>query len=311
MKKKKNLPVTGFEVDPKGKTFQFDIIPKIVFKGKNIADSILQGQLGEKHKFNKINIIHSVWKKVAAKKVTFYNCDIKDCSIKDSRFKKCNFDAAAHFNNDVSDAIFNECTFNQTSITDSEYKNVSFETCDFTNVIISNCKFVECIFSKCKTSNKMIESSLLFDCKFEETILWTDTILENFGIHSGCLVNSKIQLPEKTLISPEQFTTESVGETLSAIQVFLIKYFHHVAILTEGSDEIDSTFDYMSWMNLSKNANKFRLLIERYHEFIIFNYEKNNAPFWMILHLHKMTDDLARSIDPSGLTSTGQSWEYI
>ena len=299
MAKKKDPSVSITEIDPIGKTFQFDLVPKIIFRGKNISDSILEGHIGKNHLFNKINIINSVWKNAIAKNANFYNSDIKDCSIKNSRFERCNFDAAAHINIDVSDTSFVTCTFNQTSITDSEFRNVSFTGCDFTNTIISNSRFVDCIFSKCKTSNKLIESSLLLDCKFEEIIIWTDTILENFGIHSGCLVNSKIRLLTKELISPEQFTGESAGENLSAIQIFLIKYFLQIEILEEGSDEIDSTFDYMSWINLSKNANRFRLFIERYHEFIIYNYEKNNAPFWMILYLHKMTNDLARNIDSS------------
>jgi uncharacterized protein YjbI with pentapeptide repeats len=299
----KNSESDDFNKNPKGVVIDFNKIENISFEGKNISDSTLTGHINKKHLFNKINIIHSVIKNAHAYEVDFHNGDIKDCAIKESIIEICNFNEAAHINNDVSNINFIKCSFNQTSITDSEYRDTIFIECDFTNVIISSSKFINCKFIRCITSNKFIESSLIFDCDFEETDIQAETIIENFGINKNNLINSKIIVENKdkgrVLITPDEFTFNSISLKLNEIELFIIDYFHTPTILIEGSSNIDSTFEYTNWLKLSKNPNRFRLLIERYHEFILFNYDKDQAPFWMILKLHKMTEELSNSIDSS------------
>jgi hypothetical protein len=293
------------ETNPDHIELNFSEYNSLQFRSKNISYSKLTGNVTSKHHFDKINIIHSNLQELKAENVDFYNSDIKDCAISDCLFHYCQFNEAAHINNYVNNTKFENCTFNQTSITDSEFRDSHFYDCDFTNVIISSSRFTDCYFTRCKTSNKIIESSLLFDCVFEEITIQPETITENFGLRADALINSQIRFksPEGDikLVSPSEFYTKDIFRNLSPIESFLFHYFQTPPILLEGSDDIDKTFDFGTWLDLSKNPNRFRMLIERYHEFIMHEYEYDRAPFWMILKFHKMTGELSQSIDPAKL----------
>ena len=282
---------------PSGLTINFDRIERITFKAKNAVNSQFSGEINKKHLFH-INIIQSLLKSVKASGVNFVRCDIKDCSITNSSFDNCNFNEAAHVNNQINDCTFHKCTFALTSITDSEFRDTVFHQCDFSNVIISNSRFTDCKFIKCKTSNKMVESSLLFNCVFDATNIYLETITENFGLHERCLINSSIIRAiqgKKKLVKPSEVDIDAVDDD-SPVERFIISYFRKPEILLEGSRDIDATFEFESWLQLSRNPNRFRLLIERYHEFIMYNYERDQVPFWIILKLHSMTDELSRKI---------------
>lgn len=297
-----DISIRNVEQHPIGIIIDFNKFSHISFNAKNIANSTLKGNINARHLFNKINIIHTAWKEINSKKVNFYNSDIKDCSIRKSNFDHCNFDGAAHINNNFDNTIFYQCSFNQTSITDSEFRNVTFVECNFTNTIISTSKFSRCKFQKCETSNKLIESSLILDCTFNETNIQVETIIENFGLTINSVKRSKIRIAskgqKKKSIDPIEIASQEF-DNLTPIEHFTLSYFYNPLILSEGSDDIDSTFELQNWLKLSKNPNRFRLLIERYHEFIMHSYEKNLAPFWMILKLHSMTSDLTQKIEPS------------
>jgi uncharacterized protein YjbI with pentapeptide repeats len=301
--KKKYTTKSNFEKianSPIGVNINFDEIPAITFAAKNIADSTLTGKITDKHLFKKLNIIHSVLNDVKSKVVIFFAVDFKDCSVRNTTFEKCNFDSAAHINNNIYDSNFIKCTFNLTSITDSEFFNVTFKNCDFTNTVISTCRFTNCKFVKCKISNKLIESSLIFDSSFVEMDVQPEMIIENFGLDFTMFNKCRIKVPgqnKKGWITPEELNSNYISFSLSEIEFFILKYFLKPTILLDGDDNVDATFEYANWLRLSKNPNRFRLLIERYHEFIMYNYEKNEAPFWMILKMHQMTNDLASGID--------------
>jgi len=293
------------ETNPDRVEVNFTKYDTLKFRSKNISYSTLIGKITAKHHFDKINIVHSSWQKTEASQVDFNNSDIKDCAINDSLFEACQFNDAAHINNYISQTKFFGCTFNQTSITDSEFRNCQFDNCDFTDVIISSSRFTDCYFAQCITSNKIIESSLLFDCVFEKTTIQPETITENFGLSKDALIDSQIRFKDrdgslKTVRSPE-FYAKDIFANLTPIESFLFHYFQNPPILLEGSEDIDKTFDFGTWLELSKNPNRFRMLIERYHEFIMHEYDYDRAPFWMILKFHKMTGELSQSIDPDKL----------
>jgi|GEM_PF-2031472 len=293
------------ELNPNSIEINFNEYGHLNFKSKNISSSHLSGKVTSKHLFNRINIINCNLQNIDSSKVNLYNSDIKDCAINNCIFNDTDFTEAAHINNYVNNTKYYKCNFNQTAITNSEFRNTEFIDCDLTDIIISSSRFINCGFLRCKTSNKIIESSLLFDCKFEETTILLETITENFGLTIHAMINSMISIKrargDVKCLKLSDFKSKHILKNQTPIESFLLHYFSNPAILAEGSDDVDKTFDFGTWLDLSKNPNRFRTLIERYHEFIMHEYDNGRAPFWMILKFHKMTSELTESIQPSKL----------
>jgi uncharacterized protein YjbI with pentapeptide repeats len=301
---KKNLSVISnveqLALFPEGVTIDFSKISSINFKAHNISKCVLRGEMTVKHKLNSANIIQSALVDLIAK-TSFYNGDIKDSRAEGSEFNNCNFNESAHINNAFFECQFIACSFNQTSITYSDFEKTSFVDCDFTNTVISDSRFLNCEFVRCKTSNKLIESSLLFDCSYIGMHFNFEFITENFGVERTQLSDSHFRVKEgratKNLLDSTQAIKKSRNSTTSPIEKFRWEFFESPSILSTGCPVVDKTFEPQSWISISRNANRFRLLIEKYHEFLLYQFEKDRAPFWNLLKLHNMTGKLSEIID--------------
>jgi hypothetical protein len=301
---KKNLPasieIARLSQFPENTIIDFNAIPALSFKAHNISRCTLKGKMTKKHKLNNANIIQSALIDLFAN-TSFYNGDIKDSKGEHSEFTGCNFNDAAHINNTFYECQFSSCSFNQTSITYSEFQKTTFIECDFTNVVISDCRFTDCHFIRCKTSNKMVESSLLFDCSYADMHFNVEFITENFGVEKAQFLNCHFRVKEgretKKLLDPNQAIKENLANGLSPIEKFRWKFFDSPSILSNGSSVVDRTFEYQSWLAISRNANRFRLLIEKYHEFLLYQFDKDKAPFWNLLKMYGMTGKLSEIIN--------------
>ncbi|MBI3510934.1 MAG: pentapeptide repeat-containing protein [Bacteroidetes bacterium] len=282
---------------PNGVTLNFTEIPGVMFNAKNVSNCSITGNMSRKHRLNHTNLISSRIENLNAKSVSFYNVDLKDCHINRSTFQNCNLNHASHNNNLLSNSHFSKCTFNQTAITLSDFRDCTFQECDFTNVIISDCRFFNCSFAKCTTSNKMIESSILLDCSFSYSRLEYETITGNFGIEASRCDNCTFVFRQRgdKKINLTEFTSElsKFQNTSNRIEEFRLAYFLKPSIISEPSDEVESLFVVNDWIGLSKNPNRFRLHIERLHEFLLYQFDQDKVRLRTLAQLFEVSAKLS------------------
>jgi uncharacterized protein YjbI with pentapeptide repeats len=298
---KKNLTTNKWNdiaAFPDEVSINFGDISGIVFTAKNISNSRLKGNMSQKHKLNKTNIISSYIENLNAETVSFNNSDIKDSRIISSIFNKCNFNHASQNNNLQSDNYYNECTFNQTSITLSDFKNCRFEKCDFSNIIISDCRFFNCHFEHCQTSNKMIESSLILDCSFKSTHIEVDTILGNFGLTKSnftkcSIVVKGLKTKKYNLTQFDDALNELGKKTQNNIQKFRLAYFRKPSIISDFSTEVDNLFIVTDWITLGQNPNRFKLHIEKLHEFLLYEFDRDHLRLRTLIQLFEISSKLS------------------
>jgi uncharacterized protein YjbI with pentapeptide repeats len=277
------------------RTIHFSPKTKFVFKEKNISNMHLTGHMEKTHRVNRANIISSFIDNLLATEVDFNNSDIKDSRFIGSEFTNCNFNNASHNNNWIKDSRFSECTFNQTSVTLSDFSGCSFINCDFSNVIISDSRFISCTFISCTTSNKMIESSLLFDCGFQSMTLESETILSNFGLSKAHLLKCKIR-DENATLPPKKAVLNILRNETNTIQRFKLEYFLSPEIIREVSEKLESLFNVEDWLDLCRNPNRFRLHIEKLHEFLLYQFDGNNLRLRTLVQLLNTSSALSDAI---------------
>ena len=281
---------------PNNIALNFTEIPSATFKAKNISNCSITGQMSRKHRLNRTNIISSRIENLNASSVNFNNVDLKDCHVSSSEFLNCNFNNASHNNNLLSNNFYSRCTFSQTAITLSDFRDCTFRECDFTNVIISDCRFFNCSFVKCTTSNKMIESSILLDCNFSLTRLEYETITGNFGLEATNCHNCTFDLKRKgekyNLIT---FTKKIIQlkSFPNIIEKFKLSYFLKPSIISEPSEEVENLFHVKDWIALSNNPNRFRLHIERLHEFLLYQFDQNKVRLRTLVQLFEVSSKLS------------------
>jgi uncharacterized protein YjbI with pentapeptide repeats len=272
------------------------------FQEKNISNAKITGVMSNIHKLGKANIISSSIDSLKATRGNFNNSDIKDSRFVLSTFESCNFNHASHNNNWILDCTYSECSFSQTSITLSDFTNCTFINCDFSNVIISDCRFVKCTFNNCTTSNKMVESSLLFDCSFKMMAFEIDFISGNFGLSKDNLTDCTIGTHnnvKKTKISkldPVQFVSTALKKETNSIQRFKLEYFLSPSITSDGSEEMDSLFNIEDWLRLCQNPNRFKLYIEKLHEFLLYQFDNNKLRLRTLIRLFEISAQLSNTI---------------
>lgn len=282
--------------NPVGINLNFSEIPAVKFSVKNISQCLITGEMTRKHSLNRTNIISSKIDSLNAKTVNFNNSDIKDCNILSSTFSNCNFNNASHNNNLLKSNTYKKCTFSQSSITLTDFRNCVFDACDFTNIIISDCRFFNCKFSKCVTSNKVIESSILFDCSFESMRVEYDTIVGNFGLSGvncqNCTIEYRIE-KTKTYNVDQFIRNIPVFQTSNSIDQFKLSYFSNSSSISEPTEEVECLFNVQDWLKLSQNPNRFKLHIEKLHEFILYQFDNDKLRFRTLIQLFEMSSKLS------------------
>jgi hypothetical protein len=273
----------------------------ITFEERNISDAKITGEMSRIHKLGKANIISSHIDALHAKNASFNNSDIKDSRFTDSIFENCDFNHASNNNNWIKNTQYSNCTFNQTAFTISDFTNCNFTRCDFTNVIISDCRFINCSFVSCITSNKMIESSLLFDCYFKSMEIELETISSNFGLSSSNLIDSHIRIvsPDKKQITvkpPHEIVSGILEYENNNIQKFKLQYFLAPTLLTDGTEVVDNLFRIEDWLKLCRNPNRFKLHIEKLHEFLLYQFDANNLRLRTLMQLFDVSSQLSDAI---------------
>ncbi|HKC68718.1 MAG TPA: pentapeptide repeat-containing protein [Bacteroidia bacterium] len=282
--------------NPNGVNLNFGEIPTVKFNVKNISECSITGEMSKKHRLNRTNIISSKIYALNAKSVSFNNSDIKDCNISLSKFDNCNFNHASHNNNLLDGNHYRKCTFSQTSITLTDFKNCVFDNCDFTNVIISDCRFYNCKFVKCITSNKVIESSLILDCSFKSTRIEYDTIIGNFGLTAmnciSCIIEFKGDTNKKYNVT--QFSKKvSDFQTTNSVDRFKLTYFSNSSAISQLAEEVESLFNIEDWIKLSTNPNRFKLHIEKLHEFLLYQFDNDRVRLRTLIQLFDMSSKLS------------------
>lgn len=272
--------------------FNFEHSKVYEFHGRNLANSFLSGNLYGSNMLRGKNIISSVASELTVRSSSFNNSDIKDSRFKNSLFLDCNFNDAAHNNNLIDGSEFTRCSFSQTSITISEFSNCTFHLCDFTNVIISDCRFTNCLFKECSTSNKMIESSLILGCLFQNMTLEISTITENYGLskvgNSTCRIVENAKKPDNEV----DITNLSQHETNGLIK-FKLDFFVNPEMTLEINTSLDDVFKVENWLRLSQNPNRFKLHIEKLHEFLLNRFENDSLRLRSLIQLFETTSSLS------------------
>ncbi len=275
--------------DWNSKTITFSANNAINFTIKDISDKKLTGEMRRKHKLSKTNVISSFIDDLNAEQVSFYNSDIKDSRIINSSFEKSNFNHASHNNNWLKDCQFSSCTFSQTAITLSDFENCTFLNCDFTHVIISDCKFTNCSFGNCITSNKLIESSLILNCSFQSMLLQPELIYGNFGLTindlEGCSFSKSYLSKKNAHDHIQNKIVNALSKETNSIQRFKLQYFLTPKLITEISEDLDNLFNIESWLKLCRNPNRFKLSIEKLHEFLMYQFEADNLRLRTLIQL--------------------------
>ena len=283
--------------NPNNLNINFSKISNLKFVAKEIFRCRLLGKMSNIHKLNKINIVLCSAKALFTDKVDFSYVDFKDSSFLKCSFRNSTFDYGAIINDYFDNCLFSKCIFFNVSITGTEFYNTTFKNCNLENMVIKSCKFFNCKFVNCITSNKLFETSLLFDCKFSRTNIELKTITENFGINSLSLDNVKIRnysLKEKyQFLSLEQIKLEINNVKYNEIERFKFKYFISPNLLLNGDSSLDATFVIENWLILCNIPINFTEQLTMYYDFLIYLYENNSLPFYLLLKFHSMTAELA------------------
>lgn len=293
--------IEDITLKPIGKLINFDIIRTITFPRKDIVNCKITGTAkGPDHLFGKGNVINCDLIDFKSDNIDFDYVDFKDCNFKGSTFLNASFDYGAIINNVFQDCIFEKAHFHNMSVTESKFSRVSFINCDLKNMIIKGCNFYECEFINCETSNKLLEECTLFNCKFRETDIQTETITENFGLAKQGLINSKIRsgrVRDNHIFLGDSHLTELLDQNdISPISRLRIAYFLNEEVFITGESLIDETFYIENWLKLCKIPSAFTNLIELYLEFLLYEYDRNKMPVYIILKFHDMTSRLVNQI---------------
>jgi uncharacterized protein YjbI with pentapeptide repeats len=286
---------------PVGKVIDFSKIESITFPRADIIDCKITGEAhGPEHLFGKGNIINCDLQGFSTISVDFDYVDFKDCNIKESKFTNASFDFGAIINNVFNDCIFEKGHFRNMSVTESKFSHVKFIDCDLKDMIIKGCTFHNCAFINCETSNKLIEASTLFNCLFQKTDIQLETITENFGLTDQSIIDSQIRdrrLREKHVyLTFDELTKKLAQSETSPFSRLRIAYFLNSQIFITGDPIIDETFLIENWLKLCKIPSAFTNLLGLYLEFVLFEYERNNLPGFVILKFHDMTSKLVNQL---------------
>ena len=293
----KSLLKVEISTKPQNLTIDFSVIDEVSFVAKDILRCELKGNMTEFHKLNRINIVQCSARELNSTKVDYSYVDFKDSSFFGCTTKDSVFDYGAIINDYYQDCSFQGSRFNNLSITGTEFYGTLFSSCNLEHMVIKSCKFINCKFINCTTSNKLFETSLLLNCKFINTNIEIKTIIENFGITSDNLED--VQIRDKSLKENYHFIpinkvklAENNGH-LNEIEKFKIEYLLNRNILTLGGQLLDSTFIIDNWLDLCNIPSNFNEQLTLYYDFLIYHYDNNSLPFYLLLKFHSMTAELA------------------
>lgn len=282
-------------------------LQRIVLEGTdhdNIFDRELRGielvgLLRHRRSAGACNIVETVIHDFRTEDVDFTRCDLKDNAIRSTRFVRTHFDSSSIAYNTVAETVFEACTFNDTDIQHCEFSQTVFVRCDLTNLLVKACAFSRCEFRECVTSNKVFEMCRLTDCEFHDTEIQLQTLTENFGIigtgFHGRLRDNRKDVPHRQ-ISPDNLAEWLKATTAHPLQKLNVHYFL-TGTLLEGSPYLDKALDLTSWMRMFKTAGSFSVVLNRWVEFLLWLYERDQLTTHVLVQLHSMTNGLLQSLE--------------
>ncbi|MCP4115741.1 MAG: hypothetical protein GY737_10110 [Desulfobacteraceae bacterium] len=284
--------------NPAEKEIDFDQIDELVISTKDIYKCLLKGSLKQTHKLPHCNIVLSRLEALNTKNADFGYIDFKDSFVVDTEFVKTSFDYGAIINCRFTKTKFINSHFKNVSITGTKFFDTIFLDCDLSNMVIESCEFYNCEFVNCITSNKLIEFSFVYKSVFEKTDIQIETIIHNFGIEQGNIINSEIRndlkkADYKTINIEELCKTYRANNIFSEIEKFRINYFIDPDVLISGSYDLDNTFEPQNWIKLCQIPITLTNLLESYYTFISKHYEQNNSIFLLLLKFHDLTNKLS------------------
>ena len=298
-------PVSGAlrlfsQIDEEEKEIDLTKVKPPDFFKNDIVRFRLTGAIPPEPDFRVVNFVGCILDRVTADKVNFSECDFKDTMVKEAAFRECAFDGGAFVTSSFFDSEFANCTFYNVAMHNCEFHKVFFAGCDLTNLLIKSARFVNCKFHKCITSNKICEMSTLFDVIFDTTPVQIDTITSNFGLGQSNLEKSPIRIGRSR--ESNQFVGSSELKSLllsshkfSVLEKLSLEYFLEQTLLN-GSLLLDESLDLARWTIIYKNPSSFMELLDKFAEFLLHLYDKNELAIHPILLLHHVTSTLLNSV---------------
>jgi len=259
----------------------------------------LIGLLQHRRSAGACNIIETVIHDFRTEDVDFTRCDFKDNAIRATHFVRTRFNSSSIAYNTVEGTVFEACTFNDTDIQHCEFSRTIFVGCDLTNLLVKACAFSRCEFRDCTTSNKVFEMCRLTDCDFQDTEIQLQTLTENFGIIStqveGRLRDGRKDAPHRQLSSVDllDWLKTATAHPLQKLNI----HFFLTGTLLQGSPLLDRAVDLTSWMQVFKTAGSFSVVLNRWVEFLLWLYERDQLTTHVLVRLHSMTNGLLRALE--------------
>lgn len=259
----------------------------------------LTGILRQRQAARTCNIIESTLHSFVAESVSFTHCDFKDNAIRASRFLDCSFGSSTFAYNTVVNSTFVGCSFPDTDLQNCEFEQTSFVRCDIRNLLVKGCSFNRCEFRACQTSNKVFETCRLTECSFFDIELQVHTIAENFGLTAshfhGILRDDRPHNPYRKL-SANELKAWITDDTTHPLQKLSVYYFLNETLL-EGSPYLDTCLNLTSWLPAFRTAGSFAVVLNRWTEFLMWLYERDQLTIHTLILLHSMTDGLLHALE--------------
>lgn len=261
----------------------------------------LTGVLRDHRTARACNIIESVLDDFRAERVNFERCDFKDNAIRGSRFSDANFGSSSMAYNTVLKTVFERCSFHDTDIQNCEFDQTVFVDCDLRFLLIKACSFTRCEFRGCQTNNQVFEMCRLTDSVFVKTELQIQTVAENFGIvatkYDGLLRDGRADGPH-TKMEVNRIARMLRASEAPPLQKLNLQYFLEGTLL-DGTHHVDDAIDLGSWMRMFRTAGSFAVVLNRWVEFLLGLYERDQLTIHAIIRMHSMTDGLLRGLGDS------------
>ena len=222
--------------------------------GVDLVGYRLTGQARLVHDVSSHNFISCVFDGVYAADIDLTRCDFKDVLVKDSHFRRCPIQASTHSTCVYVKSLFEECDFSNAAQTNCEFHEVRFERCQLSNLLTKSSRFTDCVFSECASKTHVFEGNVFLRTHFSSTDLEVRAILSNFGLKHTLTENCRIRTTRVSesyaiidLSELRRIGTERLDNPLALLSVL---YFLEGNLLS-GGKEVDSAFDFASWMRLA------------------------------------------------------------
>lgn len=268
-----------------------------LFNGE-LRGAELTGLLRNRQTARACNIIESVLHSLTTESVDFTRCDFKDNAIRSCQFRDSKFGSSSMAYNTVVNSIFEGCAFQDTDIQNCEFDRTTFIRCDLRNILVKSCTFNQCEFRGCQTNNKVFETCRLTECSFHSTELQVQTVAENFGLTArslhGTLRDNRGDARHRKL-APNDLRRWVRSDATHPLQKLCLHYFLEESLL-DGSTHLDTCLNVASWLPAFRTAGSFAVVLNRWIEFLLWLYERDQLAVHTLIRLHSMTDGLLRAL---------------